>query len=130
TFAVGTLWGIDAYRPELFASTEPFLVLFVALYILIPVLFASRSRPELKGFVDGTLVFGTPLVGFALQSQLVGDTRYGRAISALVLCAVYFRIAWRLRRRRGEAFSARGDARLGLGAAILSRVGPLAPDSR
>src|SRR5690606_3939460 len=87
TFAIGTLWGFDAYRPELLASTLPFLVLFVTLYILIPVLFASRSRPELKGFVDGTLVFGTPLVGFALQAQLVGHTRYGLAISALALAA-------------------------------------------
>src|SRR5690606_6834357 len=130
TFGIGTRWGLEAYRPELFLSTEPFLVLFVTLYISIPVLFATRVRPDLKGFVDGTLVFGTPLVGFALQSQLVGDTRYGLALSALVLCAVYFLLAWRLRRRRDEALSALADAQLGLGAAFLALAVPLALDAR
>src|SRR6185312_6609823 len=47
TFAIGGIWGYDAYRPELFATVEPFLVLFVALYIVIPVLFALRQPPEL-----------------------------------------------------------------------------------
>src|SRR6185295_1767340 len=99
TFGIGGLWGYDAYRPELFATTEPFLVLFVAMYMLIPVLFASRSQPQLKGFVDGTLVFGTPLVGFALQSQLVANTEYGLAISALVLAAAYVGVATFIYRR-------------------------------
>src|SRR5690606_6548721 len=34
TFVIGALWGYDAYRPEMLASTEPFLVLFVLLYML------------------------------------------------------------------------------------------------
>lgn len=130
TFGIATLWGFDAYRPELFASTEPFLVLFTAIYTLIPVLFATRARPELKGFVDGTLVFGTPLVAFALQSQLVGDTRYGLASSALVLAAAYFVIAWRLRRTRDENLAVLADAELGLGAAFLALAVPLALDAR
>lgn len=130
TFGIATLWGVDAYRPELLASTEPFLVLFVAIYMAIPVLFATRARPELKGFVDGTLVFGTPLVGFALQSQLVGDTRYGLAVSALVLAAAYFVIAWRLRRARDENLAVLADAEVGLGAAFLALAVPLALDAR
>ena len=86
TFGIGTLWGIDAYEPELFATTEPFLVLFTLLYLAIPVLFAMRVEPpKLRGFVDGTLVFGTPLVAFALQAELVADTEYGLAISAVAL---------------------------------------------
>jgi uncharacterized membrane protein len=31
TFAIGTLWGSSGYRPEHFASTEPFLLLFFCL---------------------------------------------------------------------------------------------------
>ena len=130
TFGIGTVWGFDAYRPELFASTEPFLVLFVALYMSIPVLFATRVRPELKGFVDGTLVFGTPLAGFALQSQLVGDTRYGLAVSAVVLAAAYFAIAWRLYRSREDDLHVLADAKLGLGAAFLALAVPLALDAQ
>src|SRR5690606_21488283 len=130
TFGIASLGGIDAYRPELFQSTEPFLVLFVLLYIAIPVLFATRNRPELKGFVDGTLVFGTPLVAFALQAQLVGDTRYGLAISALALAAVYFAIAWRLLAARRPDLRVLAEAELGLGAAFLALAVPLALDAR
>ena len=28
TYGVGTLWGYEYYRPELFSSTEPFLIAF------------------------------------------------------------------------------------------------------
>ena len=63
------------------------------MYLVIPVLFAPRAAPKLRGFVDGTLTFGTPVVGFGLQSQLVADTEYGLAISAVVLAL--FTSAWR-----------------------------------
>ncbi|MCI5168161.1 MAG: hypothetical protein D3903_19250, partial [Candidatus Electrothrix sp. GM3_4] len=41
-----------------FASTEPFLVLFFLMFTLIGVLFAFRQPAQLRGYVDGTLVFG------------------------------------------------------------------------
>ena len=54
--AIGLLWGAKAYRPEYFASTEPFLLLFFAMYVAIPLLFARRRAIELRDYVDGTLV--------------------------------------------------------------------------
>ena len=80
TFGIGTLWGARFYRPELFASTEPFLVIFFLLYLAIPILFARRRATELKNYVDGTLVFGTPLVAFGLQTQLVREYRIRRRV--------------------------------------------------
>ena len=47
-----------------------------------------RQPPNLRGIVDGTLVFGTPVIAFAIQSQLVEDTEYGLAISAVVLAVL------------------------------------------
>ena len=64
-----SLWGYQGYRPEHFATTEPFLILFVLMYIGVAVLFALRRPPNLRGFVDSTVVFGTPLIGFALQTS-------------------------------------------------------------
>ncbi len=61
TFIIGVTWGVNNYRPELFATVEPFLLIFFAMYLVIPILFATRQPPELRGLVDGTLVFGTPL---------------------------------------------------------------------
>ncbi|HEX5046345.1 MAG TPA: DUF2339 domain-containing protein [Gammaproteobacteria bacterium] len=130
TFGIGGLWGYDAYRPELFATSEPFLVLFVAMYMLIPVLFASRAKPELKGFVDGTLVFGTPLVGFALQSELVANTEYGLAISALVLAAAYVGVATFIYRRNVPELRVLVEAQLAMGVVFLTVAIPLALDAR
>ena len=89
TFAVGVLWGANNYRPELFASVEPFVLLFFAMYLVIPILFAQRQPPELKGLVDGTLVFGTPLCVAFMQAGLVKDMPNGLAWSAGVAAALY-----------------------------------------
>jgi len=42
TFTIGSLWGAMSYRPALFASTEPFLVLFFLMYVGIALLYAVR----------------------------------------------------------------------------------------
>ena len=40
---------VEYYRPELFASTEPFLILHFLFYQAIAVLYAFRQPPDLKG---------------------------------------------------------------------------------
>jgi uncharacterized membrane protein len=130
TFGIGTLWGIDAYEPALFASTEPFLVLFTLLYLAIPVLFALRVEPKLRGFVDGTLVFGTPLVAFGLQSELVAGTEFGLALSAVALALVYFGMAAYLHRTQREPLRVLVEAQLALGVAFVTIAVPLALDAR
>lgn len=93
TFAIGTLWGVLQYAPEKYASTEPFLVLFFAFYLLIPILYA-RKRPASRGdFIDGCLVFGTPLIAFSLQAALLDGARMPLAFHALGLGAVYALLA-------------------------------------
>jgi uncharacterized membrane protein len=130
TFGIGTLWGIDGYRPEHFATTEPFLVLFTLIYLVVPVLFASRAEPRLRGFVDGTLLFGTPVVAFALQSQLVAGIEYGLAISAVVLALVYVGMATYLYRAQRETLRVLVEAQLALGVAFVTVAVPLALDAR
>ena len=49
----------------------PFLILFFLFYVGIAVLYASRQAPDLKGYVDGTLVFGTPIIAFGLQAGMM-----------------------------------------------------------
>ena len=130
TFGIGSLWGYRAYEPAQFASTEPFLILFVAMYTLLPVLFAHRVAPKLRGFVDGTLMFGTPVVGFALQSQLVADTQYGLALSAVALAAWYIGLATYLYRRRAPELTVLVESLLALSVAFLTVAVPLALDAR
>lgn len=99
TFVIASLWGYQGYRPEFFATTEPFLVLFVLMYIAIAVLFARRRPPDLRGFVDSAVVFGPPLIGFALQMRLVVSDS-GLATSAGVLAALYLVLAALIRRSK------------------------------
>ena len=89
TFLVGTFWGVTRYRPEHFATTEPFLVLFFLFYVGIAILYALRNSLAVRSYVDGALVFGTPLVAAGLQSALVRDIPYGMAYSALAMSVVY-----------------------------------------
>ncbi|MFO0691161.1 MAG: DUF2339 domain-containing protein [Myxococcota bacterium] len=91
TFGIGTTWGVLRYRPEDFATTEPFLIAFFLLYVAIPVVFALRS--SLRGWVDGSLVFGAPLAFLGLQIALVGDRPFAMAYTTLALAALYLGLA-------------------------------------
>ena len=130
TFVIGIAWGVLRYRPELFASTEPFLILFFLFYLVIAILYAVRQPPDLKGYVDGTLIFGTPIIAFGIQSGLLHDDRFALAYSALALSALYIAIAWLLHERRRESLRLLVEAFLALGVAFLTLAVPLALDGR
>ena len=98
TFAIGTVWGVLRYRPEDFSTTQPFLLLFFAFYLLLPILYARRRAGRRDG-LDGCLLFGTPLVAFSLQAGLLQGERMPLAFCALGLGAIYAALAWLLRRR-------------------------------
>ena len=90
TFAIAVIWGVLRYKPELFVTTEPFLVLFFVMYLTISILFTLKHSFKPKNFIDGALVFGLPMVVFPLQLQLVQNFEYAQAISAIILGVLYF----------------------------------------
>ena len=129
TFGIGTLWGAKYYRPELYGSVEPFLVLYFLFYVAISVLYALRQPPDQRGLVDGTLTFGVPLLAFPLQAALLKDDRMGLAYSALAVAALYALLAWwMLRRERRVELLGRSFAALSIGFATLAV--PLALSAR
>jgi len=150
TFALGLFWGERFYRPEHFSTVEPFLVLFFAFYVTIAILYAKRGplqaspttgRPEsgapsggsrgvLAAPVDALLVFGVPLVGFALQASLVHDTHYGIAWSALGVAAVYGALAAALFRRPEPGLSLLARAFFALAIIFATIAIPFAADPR
>lgn len=125
TFGIGASWGAKFYQPELFATTEPFLVIFFLLYSLIPLLFASKAGKGLKGFVDTTLVFGTPLIGFGLQMKLVRDLPHGLAWSSLALAVYYVALTTFLRKRNQDVFRPLTEALLALAIVFITLTIPL-----
>jgi uncharacterized membrane protein len=130
TFVIGTAWGVLSYQPELFASTEPFLVLFFLFYVAIAILFATRQPPELRGYVDGTLVFGVPIVAFGLQSAMLHDRRFVLAFSALAVSALYLVLATVLHKTRQASQRLLVESFMALGVLFLTLAVPLALDGR
>ena len=128
TFGIGTAWGVLSYRPELFASTEPFLLLFFAFYLLIPLFYARRLDPDKRDLIDSALVFGMPLLAFPLQAALLHGDRMELAFSALGAAAIYTALATLELRRLGLRLLGQSHALLALGFATLAV--PLALSAR
>jgi uncharacterized membrane protein len=143
TFGIGIAWGIQSYVPELFASTEPFLVLFFFMYVGIGLMFARRKLLEADNapedaerytvlrwslgntdYIDGTLMFGPPLIGFGLQYAVVDSFYLGTAFSALALGLFYTLLAYGLRGR--ERFGLLKEICLALGVMFATLAIPLA----
>lgn len=127
TFGIGFVWGQEYYQPAFFATTEPFLVFFFLLFLAVAVLVAHRQPPQLRGYIDGSLVFGTPAIAFGMQSVLVRDIPFGRAYSAIALSALYLAIA-RAISRRDHALRPLTEAFLALAVVFLILAVPLAFD--
>src|SRR5580704_18508120 len=130
TFAIGTAWGVLKYRAEDFATTEPFLILFFLFYLGIAILFTLRQPTKTIGYIDGTLIFGTPIVAFSLQSAMLHDRLMSLAYSAIVLSALYLSIAYLLKRRQGDSHKLLFESFMALSVAFLTLAVPLALDAR
>ncbi|MDR1936600.1 MAG: DUF2339 domain-containing protein [Candidatus Accumulibacter sp.] len=152
TFGIGFAWGLESYTPERFDSTEPFLLLFFLMYVGIGLMFTRRKlleaadapaggerktwlrwSVEQTDYIDGTLMFGPPLLGFGLQCAMIEPIapEYGTAFSALALGLFYTALAFFL---RGRAMANRVglliEVYLALGVIFGTLAIPLALDAR
>jgi uncharacterized membrane protein len=146
TFSIGFAWGLRSYTPELLWSIEPFLIVFFLMYLAIGLLFTRRkllamndapqddSREALlrwsarKGdYVDGTMLFGPPVVGFGLQFTLVQHIEFAAAFSALTLGMIYMGMTRWLMRGRALLLA---ETCLALGVIFASLAIPLGLDAR
>jgi uncharacterized membrane protein len=126
TFLIATAWGVLHYHPHDFPSTEPFLILFVLIYVAIAILYSTRQAPALRGYIDATIVFGVPIVGFGLQSAMLHDQRLMLALSALALSAFYAAAASWLHRRARATQGPLVEAFVALAVAFATLAVPLA----
>ena len=130
TFVVGTYWGFEYYTPELYSSVQPFLILNFLFYQAIAILYAFRQPPKLRGLVDGSIIFGTPAIVFALQTQLVSNTEWGLAISAGLIALYYASVGAWLRYRHEELMQLLTQTMLVLAVGFATIAVPLAMDDR
>ncbi len=130
TFVVASAWGLLRYTPDNYLSGQLFLILFVLFYVGIAVAYCARQAPRLQHYVDGTLVFGTPLAAMALQFGLVRNLHFGLAFSALAAGLFYTSLAVLLWRRHGGHFRLLAEAFLALGIVFGTLAIPFALDGR
>jgi uncharacterized membrane protein len=130
TFAIGTVWGVLKYLPKDFPTTEPFLILFFLFYLGIAILFTLRQPTKTVGYIDGTLIFGTPIVVFALQSAMLHERLMVLAYSAVALSALYLFAAYLLKRRASDSHKLLFESFIALSVAFLTLAVPLALDAR
>lgn len=130
TFLIGTTWGVLRYQPENYLSVQGFLILFFVFYVVIAIFYASKQAPQLKHYVDGTLVFGTPLLAFGLQFGIVRDKEFGLAFSALALGLFYLALTLALWQRRGHTLKLLVESFLALGIVFGTLAIPFALDGR
>ena len=125
TFVISVFWGVSRYEPQFYASTQPFLIAFFLLYLIISILFSLKQPPNLKGLVDGSLVFGLPVAGFSLQVALLKHTEYGLAISALILAFIYIALARWLWMKFLQTHKLLAESFLALGVGFVTLAIPL-----
>ena len=126
TFVIGTTWGVLNYQSGFFASTEPFLIAFFLLFVAIGVLYAARQEPQLRGYVDSTIVFGTPLAAFGLQASMLHNDRFSLALSAAAVSALYLALATWLWRSQRNTYRTLTEAFWALGVVFATLTVPLA----
>lgn len=137
TFVIAGAWGWFSYRAEDFWATEGFLILFFLFYVAIAILFATRRPFNFKDKVDGSLVFGTPIIGFCMQVGLFMPlfaegrpitffSQYGLALSTVVLSLFYLGLAFWIWRMYGTAQKLLAETFLVLGVIFVTLTIPFA----
>jgi uncharacterized membrane protein len=128
TFGVFVLWVVFDYRDEHLYPALGFLLLFFLMYSLIGVLYAMRQPEHLTGLVDGTLVFGTPVIASGLLMLMLRNYDYGIAGASAAMGFYYIglaRFAWR---HVGEEFRLLAEAMLAIGVVFATLAIPYALD--
>ncbi|MEO8485169.1 MAG: DUF2339 domain-containing protein [Betaproteobacteria bacterium] len=130
TFGLGIFWGWRFYVPQHFAVAQPFLALFFAFYLGVAILYARRAPLDARKPVDGIVVFGVPVMAFALEAGLLTDLRYGAACAALAVAAIYATLHLALRRRDEPGLRLLAQAFLALAVVFATLAIPFAVDAR
>ena len=128
TFVVFTLWVVFSYKTALLLPALGFLLSFFAMYSLIGILYALRQTHSLKGIVDGTLVFGTPVIASSLLMAMVRHLDYGIALATVGIGFYYVVLARLLWNRSGDALRLLAEAMLAIGVVFATLAIPFSLD--
>ncbi len=143
TFGLAGFWGWQQYDMNAWSTIMPYLrwplegllLIHLALYLFIVVRYSqqlvrlqSAQANDANAYfpiVDGSLLFGVPVLGFGLQAGLLHDLPYALALSSAALSAIYLLLG-RYLLRQGGAMRLLTEGTLAVGVGFLALVLPLA----
>lgn len=128
TFGVFVLWVAFDYRPEYLLPAGGFLTLFFLMYSLIGVLYALRQPQHLTGLVDGSMVFGTPVIVSGLLMVMLRHLDYGIAGASAGMGLYYALLARYAWKHVGEEFRLLAESMLAIGVVFATLAIPYALD--
>lgn len=128
TFGVYTLWFVFSYQSKMLFPAMAFLLLFFVIYSLIGVFYALKQPDKLKGLVDGTLVFGTPVIVSSLLMAMLRHYDYGIAGASACIGIYYVALARLLWKRGGELLRLICEAMLAIGVVFATIAIPYSLD--
>ena len=128
TFLVYIVWFIFSYQTQMLIPAVSFLLLFFVMYSLIGVFYALKQPDNLKGLVDGTLVFGTPVIASSILMAMLRHYDYGIAIGSACLGLYYVLLARFLWQRGGDMLRLIAEAMLAIGVVFATIAIPYSLD--
>jgi uncharacterized membrane protein len=128
TFGVFVLWVAFDYRPEYLLPAGGFLSLFFLMYSLIGVLYALRQPRHLTGLVDGSMVFGTPVIVSGLLMVMLRHLDYGIAGASAGMGLYYALLARYAWKHVGAEFRLLAESMLAIGVVFATLAIPYALD--
>ncbi|XID75343.1 DUF2339 domain-containing protein [Alkanindiges sp. WGS2144] len=138
TFGVAGYLGFNSYENHMRWPLEILLLAHLALYLFIVVRYSqqlvaaqeTQTEPaDSLAAVDSTLLFGVPLMGFALQAGLLHDIPYALAFSSAVLSAIYLWLGYKLF-YHNKKLVLLTEGVLALGVGFMALVIPLALEAQ
>ena len=128
TFLVYILWFIFSYQKSMLVPATGFLLLFFIMYSLIGVFYALKQPQQLKGLVDGTLVFGTPVITSSLLMAMLRHYDYGIAVASACMGFYYVLLARFLWQHSGDTLRLIAEAMLAIGIVFATIAMPYSLD--
>ncbi len=128
TFLVYILWFVFSYQVHMLWPAMAFLLLFFVMYSLIGVFYALKQPHQLKGLVDGTLVFGTPVIVSSLLMAMLRHFDYGIACASACMGLYYVILARLLWQRSGDMLRLISEAMLAIGVVFATIAIPYSLD--
>ncbi|WP_434778231.1 DUF2339 domain-containing protein [Neisseria sp. Ec49-e6-T10] len=129
TFVVGLIWGLKYYQSSIYISSQLFLLFNLILFGILSITLASKHQIKHQGIVDGSLVFGSAIIGFLMQYYLTKHWEYGPAISALLFGVFYILLAYILSKALPQIGKRITLSYLIIGVSLTTLATPLAFDA-